>query len=486
MDELLRERYQAIALLEAGHGVEEVAKQLERSPAWVRKYRRRFRQSSYAGLKEQSRAPHHVHNKQSIEMREAVIQARMELEAQAQTKGGLKYIGGPAVRTHLRKQGLAVLPSVPTIERILRSAGLTRKKAQRMEDKIVYPHVKPQKVHELIQVDIVPHYLAGGQRVACFNAIDVVSRCPTGRAYLNRRAEDAVTFLSYLWQTLGIPHYTQVDNEGCFSGGTKHPYVLGKVVRAALAVGTELVFSPTYHPQSNSHVERFHQDYDKHVWQETYLADLAEVNQRAQDFFALYQHSGHQAKLGGDTPYDRHFQPSPTLLAEELASTRQPLRPGQIHFIRQVTADKTVRILNVDWSVSAQPTTAVWATLSLQPTAAWLRIYDAAPDVETRRCLDSHPFPLTDPVVPPARPLRTKTAQVQTQPSLVSESVNSAQTGAGAADICLSLPQPDHRSNPSTTTLSRPSSLRSFVRTSLRIVQRSLVYSLLLTNQLLE
>jgi transposase len=486
MNELLQERYQAIALLEAGHGVEEVAKQLERSPAWVRKCRRRFRESGYAGLKEQSRAPYHVHNKQSIEIREAVIQARMELEAKAKTQSGLKYIGGPAVRTHLRKQGMAMPPSVPTIERIVRSAGLTREKTQRMEEKIVYPHVKPEKVHELIQVDIVPHYLEGGQRVACFNAIDVVSRCPTGRAYLNRRAVDAVSFLCTMWQTLGIPHYTQVDNEGCFSGGTKHPYVLGKVVRAALAVGTELVFSPTYHPQSNSYVERFHQDYDKHVWQETYLADLVEVNQRAQEFFALYQNSGHQAKLQGDTPYDRHFQPAPTLLAEELASTRQPLRPGQIHFIRQVTADKTIRILNVDWAVSAQPATAVWATLSLHPSGAWLRIYDAAPDSKTRRYLESHPFPLNEPVVQPARPLRTKVAQLQTQPSLASESVMPVQMEPVAADTCFSLPLQDKRSIPSTTTLSRPSSLRSFVRTSLRIVQRSLVVSLLLTNQLLK
>ncbi len=486
MDELLKERYQAMALLEAGHGVEEVAKQVSRSPAWVRKWRQRFRQSGYAGLTEQSRAPHHVHNKQSSEIREAVIRARMELEGQAQAKSGLKYRGGPAVRTHLHKQGMTELPSVPTIERIVRSAGLTRQKAQRMVDKVIYPHVKPVNVHELIQVDIVPHYLEGGQRVSCFNAIDVVSRCPTGQAYLNRRAEDAVAFLSQVWQTLGIPHYTQVDNEGCFSGGVTHPYVLGRVVRAALAVGTELVFSPTYHPQSNSHVERFHQDYDVHVWQDTYLADLTEVNQRAQDFFTLYQSSGHQAALQGDTPYDRHFQSPPTLLAEELNRSKQPLRPGQIHFIRQVTADKTVRILNVDWSVSAQPTTAVWATLSIQPAAVWLRIYDTAPDVKPRRCLDSHPFPLAEPVVPPATPLPTKTAQVHTQPSPISESVPSAQTGPITTNICLSLPQPDDRSNPPTTTLSRPSSLRFFVRTSLRIVQCSLVYSLMLTNQLLE
>jgi hypothetical protein len=31
----------------------------------------------------------------------------------------------------------------------------------------------------------------------------------------------------HTWQTIGIPQYTQVDNEGCFSGGAE---VLSKVV----------------------------------------------------------------------------------------------------------------------------------------------------------------------------------------------------------------------------------------------------------------
>lgn len=86
--------------------------------------------------------------------------------------------------------------------------------------------------------------------MACFNAIDVVSRYPTGNAYEQRRSQAAATFLIQVWQAIGIPHYTQVDNEGCFNGGATHPYVLGRVVRLALQVGTELLFSPVYHPRS--------------------------------------------------------------------------------------------------------------------------------------------------------------------------------------------------------------------------------------------
>ena len=85
--------------------------------------------------------------------------------------------------------------------------------------------------HQLCQVDIVPHFLRGGQSISCFNAIDVVSRYPTGQPFIQKKAEDAAKFLIHVWQTIGNPRYTQVDNEGCFSGGHTHQYVLGQVVR---------------------------------------------------------------------------------------------------------------------------------------------------------------------------------------------------------------------------------------------------------------
>jgi hypothetical protein len=145
---------------------------------------------------------------------------------------------------------------VATIERILRQANMTKPRPK--QAKVVYPHLKPTQAHHLYQIDPLPHYLQGGQKVYCFNAIDVISHYPTGQVTTQRRATDAAAFLIHVWQRLGIPPYTQVDNEGCFSGGSTHPYVLGQCVRLALLVGTQLLFSPVGHPQSNGTVERFH------------------------------------------------------------------------------------------------------------------------------------------------------------------------------------------------------------------------------------
>jgi hypothetical protein len=284
----------------------------------------------------------------------------------------------------------------------LREAGLTKPKEKEQEEKIIYPHLKPAEPHQLCQVDIGPHYLTGGQRVACFNALDVVSRYGTGQPFTQRRSQDAAAFLIHLWQTVGIAQYTQVDNEGCFSGGMSHSHILGTVVRLALEVGTELVFSPVNHPESNGFVERFHQDYNRHVWEDTYLANLDEVQQQSDRFFDLYRQRQDHSQLAEQSPHDHHHRLEPHLLAADFVmdDEKLPLREGRIHFIRRVRADGTVRVLNVDWVVpNPDFSRGVWVTIHLQPIGAILSIYDAAPDVADRNYLTSYAFPLKEAVL---------------------------------------------------------------------------------------
>ncbi len=401
MDTEKNAREKAIHLLRSGSNVQEVAKACGHSERWVYKWQARYEADGWAGLESQSRAPKKHGRKLTKVMRRTILRTRSELEAEAASGQGLKYIGARAIRTRLKKKRLRWIPSCPTIERILSQAGMTRPQEPRIEVK--YPHLKPNRPHELVQVDIVPHFLTGGMRMNCFNAIDIVSRYPTGEAYPQRRAVDAANFLIHVWQEIGIPTYTQVDNEGCFSGGTTHPYVLGTVARLALFVGTELLFSPVYHPKSNGYVERFHQDYNLHVWKDTYLQDLKQVRQESKRFFARYRQSEHHSKLNERSPAEVHGSVSGQKLSLdfEMDPKKLPLYAGRLHFLRRVQADKTVSVLNVSWPVrSVLPDRGVWVTLNLTPQDVNLSIYDKAPDVATRICLDSHPFPLVENVLP--------------------------------------------------------------------------------------
>ncbi len=400
------QREQAVHLRRLGYSYRQIAEALGTSKAWVSKGLRRFAAEGWEGLTDRSRRPRRCRRRLPESVRQAMIQVRSELEAEAAKGEGLKFIGAPAIRTRLREQGVRPLPSLRSIERILRHAGLTRPKAPAQEKKTSYPRLHPTQPHTLVQVDIYPRYLQGGQAVACFNAIDVVSRYPHSRAFERRRSREAVAFLTELWRRNGVPTYTQMDNESCFSGG-HHPGVLGRVIRAALIAGTEVVFSPIRYPQSQGTVEAFHRVYGQHVWEGTLLADLDAVNAKAQRFLAAYRQRPHP-QLGEQSPQRVHRQGRRRTLASwayrllvTASSRRLPLYAGRVHFIRRVEADGTVRVLNLRWQVpGAAIGQGVWVTLTLTPDHAHLDIFDAAPDVPTRRHLARHDFPLQEPILP--------------------------------------------------------------------------------------
>ena len=404
---LIAERESAIHLLRAGQSVKAVAVALHRSERWVRKWRSRFKLEGWDGLQDRSRRPHRLARQTTEAQKQAICKARSELEAEAASGRGLKYIGGQAVRTRLREQGVRPLPSKATIARVLRDAGLTRPYQRSQQPETEYPHLHAKQPQEHLQVDIVPHYLKGGERAACFNAIDVVSRFPAGKAYPRRRSEDAEAFLLETWTILGLPKYTQVDNEACFSGGFTHPYVLGKVVRLALQAGTELVFSPVRHPKSNGFVERFHQDYNRHVWEDTYLENFSAIQQQAERFFARYRQRPH-SRLDERTPAAVHGRSHTIPHDLQPTDQRRPLYAGKVHFIRKVQDDNTISVLNVSWDIpKVQPGHGVWATLTIRASGAKLLVFDDAPDVPHRKLLISHAFPLSEPVLPrPEKPNR--------------------------------------------------------------------------------
>ena len=398
------QRKTAIHLLRSGYAADEVAQSLKRSRAWLYKWKARFEENhDFNDLKDRSRAPKRSPSKLTETTCRAIREARSQLEAEAADATGLTYISAQAVRARLQSQGLASVPSRASIERVLKRAGMTRSRHTSAEP-VSYPHLRPQAPHVLCQVDIVPHYLQGGAKVACFNAIDVVSNYASGYSYERKRARDACDFLVYLWQEQGIARYTQTDNEACFCGGFTHRYVLGQVLRLCLYVGTELVFSPHYHPESNGRVERFHQDYNANVWHRRTLADLAAINQAGEAFFADYRHSRHARRIAEQAPHEIHHAQPIALLPRGFSrpSGKVPLTEGQVHFMRRVSEANTISVLNVAWSVpQAEIGHGVWATVAFgQPDQAWLRIYDRAPDALSRRCLIKHRFSLKEPVHP--------------------------------------------------------------------------------------
>ena len=396
------DRKSLIHLLNSGKQPREAAQEMGRSRAWAYKWKTRCEQEGWESLQGRSRAPKHLPRRTPAKVRQEILRIRSELEAEAEHKDSLGYIGADAVYGRLCNAGSAPLPAVSTIERILRQSGKTKPRLLPVAKEVVYPHLIPTAPHQLTQVDIVPHYLTGGKSIACFNSIDVVSRYPAGKQFANKRSVDAAEFILHTWRELGLSEYLQMDNESCFSGGYKHPGVIGKVVRLALYVGVQPIFSPFYHPESNAFVERFHQNYSDFVWEKEHLENLAAVRQRSALFFPNYRNSHHHSALGGHSPMEMHrTAPERKLPLGFSLPNPLPITAGQVHFLRAVDKNCTVSILNKIWSAGlGSPNQGVWTTLSLKPSGSTLRIYDAAPDAPKRCCLAQHPFPLSEPVVP--------------------------------------------------------------------------------------
>jgi transposase len=392
-----------IHLIRSGKSIAQAAKEVGKSRSWANKWWKRFRAyQDWDDLQSSPRTPKRQPRKLSKEVCQAIRQIRSELEAEAVEKDRLGYVGAFAIQARLRERKIPTIPSISRIEQELRLAGMVRAYEKKVPFEVNYPSLQPTHPLELIQADILPRFLTGGAKTACFNAIDVVSRYPGGEQYASRTAADACNFLWSVWQELGIPDYQQVDNEGCFSGGFTHPGVLGKVVRLALLLGIQVVFSPFYHPESNGWVERFHQDYAKFVWKKDILPDLSAVRQRSALFYRNYRTSYHHSQLLGRSPIECHLAyPARKIPAEFCLPKNLPVTAGQVHFIRAVDPNHQVKILNLDWDVSkAEANTGVWVTLNISPVNSTLSVFDVAPDTTKRTCLATHPFLLTEDVLP--------------------------------------------------------------------------------------
>ena len=364
----------------------------------------RFRENQdWEDLRNRPRTPKRQARKLSSAVRQAIRQVRSELEAEAQDKDELDYVGAFAIRSCLQAREVKPLPSISSIERELHLAGMVKPYQKTVPVDIDYPSLHPTHPLGLIQADILPRFLTGGSAIACFNAIDVVSRYPGGQQYANRTTAVACDFLWSIWQELGLPEYQQLDNEGCFSGGFTHPGVIGKVIRLALWVGVQLVFSPLAHPESNGFVERFHQGYANFVWKKELLPDLPAVRQRSALFYRNYRASRHHSQLAGRSPEECHLAYPTYKIPEGLClPPKLPLTTGQVHFLRAVDANRQVKVLNLAWDVpNTEPHQGVWITInfSLSGSAA-LSVFDAAPDAAKRTRLVSHPFQLKDSVLP--------------------------------------------------------------------------------------
>jgi putative transposase len=389
-------RRRAIRLSLQGHTRQAILARVPRSPAWLSKWQHRFDELGWQGLQSRPRTPLHPSARYSEHTRHLVVATRRRL-----LKRRIGLSGPQAIQDELRQANLLRrIPSLATIKRILHQAHLIHH--PHPPKRGYFPQPTPTATYVLHAMDWTARYLRGGAKLFVFHTVDVQTRAITQTLHTDKTGAAVQAHALAAWQQLGLPDGLQLDNDAAFNGGYKVRRVFGAFVRLCLYVGIEPIFLPVGEPKRNRVVERLHGLWSQTFWRTHRFATLAEVRRAAPQFVRFYTEHYHPPALQGATPSQAQQQVTRRqLTAQEvgLLPSELPLTAGRLHFLRLVTAEGQITLLNESWTVGKRLAGQyVWATITT--TRRRLQIYHRQSEGARVRLVREFRYTLHEPVVP--------------------------------------------------------------------------------------
>lgn len=289
-------RRKAIRWLLKGSDSSTILQRLDRSRAWLSKWKKRFDQWGWDGLKGQPFGPHHSPHQYDQPSRRLVMEARQRL---MRRKVGL--VGPRAIQGELRRARLLRrVPSLATIKRILREGGLIKRSRPARE--VYYPQPSPEPGYVLYAMDWTARYLTGGCKVYAFHMLDLATRALHQTISGDKSLASVERHALSAWQSLGLPDGLQMDNDAAFCGGYKAPRLFGRFTRLCLYLGIEPIFIPPYEAERNGVVERVNGLWSQSFWQRQHFCSLAAVERARPQFEQWYWQEYDPPSLAGATP----------------------------------------------------------------------------------------------------------------------------------------------------------------------------------------
>src|ERR1700682_5272469 len=230
-----------IAELAAAHGVHR---------SWLYKLLARHCREGDAGLEPRSRRPKHSPTRIADRWEDEIVVLRKEL-----VDLGVDA-GAATIHYHLSKRQ-EVVPSVPTIWRVLKARGFVTPQPHK-RPKSSFIRFEAEFPNERWQADMTHVTLPDGQVFEVLNIIDDHSRvCVASRAFVTVRSPDVVRTLHNAAAQWGYPESFLTDNGAIFTASGDRS--VGAIEAELLALGIASKHSRPYHPQTCGKVERFHQ-----------------------------------------------------------------------------------------------------------------------------------------------------------------------------------------------------------------------------------
>lgn len=360
-DDEIQRREQAVRWHREGLSYTTICERLHRSRPWLAKWLKRARADPKRGLKSRPRRPKHMRRRLSPTLVRRILALRTELEEKRNRRSRFRGIGAVDIQELLREERRRRIPSISSVERVLRAHGCHRAPKRRAQSTRPYPALRTIRPGDLQQTDLVgPRYIRGTRGVTRFYSLHTIAAVGRGVHASQHRHKTSDAFCSHFvraWRWLGVPRISQLDNEMAATGGGRHRFGLSAVVRLHLLVGTHLVFVPPGEPGRNALVESFND-----MWQERVLAlrhqDLRSVRRASEGYCCFYhERKAHRAltvsrdgtRLPGPWLQVHHaalrWLPDDFELDSHCDSRgRLPVAAGVVSWIQRVDADGQITI----------------------------------------------------------------------------------------------------------------------------------------------
>jgi hypothetical protein len=130
---------------------------------------------------------------------------------------------------------------------------------------------------------IVELRIKSGPLFDVFTGISHHGGLPFARPTEQARATFVERALLDHWREVGLPQYSQFDNDTRFHGHHSAD-ALGRVPRRLLSLGVTPVFAPPRETGFQGAIEAFNGRWERSVWFRFHHADLASVSRRSADF----------------------------------------------------------------------------------------------------------------------------------------------------------------------------------------------------------
>jgi len=288
---------------------------------------------------DQPRTPHKT-RRTDASLEDLVLKARIDL-----AKGDLGAIGADAIRQALVAQGVALVPAVRTINRILgRRGALDGKKRTRRPPPPTgwyLPDVSAGTA-ELDSIDIVEGLvIKDGPQVEVLNGVSLHGGLAVSWPVASP-VTAAMTVQSLLahWRAVGLPGYAQFDNDMIFHGTHRYPDALGRVIRLCLSLGVVPVLVPPRETGFQAMIESYNGWWQAKVWSRFQHQDLDDLQGHSHRYVAalLKQRA---ARL--EAAPDRRAFPA----GWKLDLKKRP--SGRLVYLRRSDPQSAVRLLGKTW-----------------------------------------------------------------------------------------------------------------------------------------